>query len=547
MDGTKTFAQIFGQLASTVATYGIYALIVFLFWQASRIHKRLDAAREPAKALHYRRQSWALLALATLFLIAAGWLHLSASIDPGHRGLRGKLNGLLYYYQSNDGFVSHQISFEDNDRVYRRRGGVKGGKYGLGWMARTPNKYLIVTLQTQTQVDTPRPEAKDPARGVDVGPSRPTNRTRERSARIDLARRPANGSEYVHWYDTGTDCFFGRSISGDRYDLPWEDVASDTHMGAQGDIRRLLREVKAFLAPRALAQLAGSEPESSEQRRLALLLGDSDFEVQKAGRHLMTEIGSKAQPVWDSLLQSVIDARGADVAQASSDVLVHNLFVLAKGDDVVEVDAARLSKMAYAYYWVDDYERACELFELARDRHGSDDAEQAMAWEHRYAWGTALRHRDRFDEAQAQYRIALKVAPADRERAWTYNAMGLTASKRAKADPNARQEVRTHYEDAVALCRDCPAPLNNLAWELALGNATEKALQRALALSTRAVELEPGNANLLDTRGTILCKLGRRDEGVRLLQAAVDGAPERKPFTRRLRQCLAGETLSMDE
>jgi Tfp pilus assembly protein PilF len=65
---------------------------------------------------------------------------------------------------------------------------------------------------------------------------------------------------------------------------------------------------------------------------------------------------------------------------------------------------------------------------------------------------------------------------------------------------------------------DNPTVLNNHAWYLALQG---EQLDRAEACSRRALELSPGNANLLDTRAWVLHRMGRNAEALVAMEEAV--------------------------
>jgi tetratricopeptide (TPR) repeat protein len=62
---------------------------------------------------------------------------------------------------------------------------------------------------------------------------------------------------------------------------------------------------------------------------------------------------------------------------------------------------------------------------------------------------------------------------------------------------------------------------NNLAWELGAEFPSSSNLDRALKLSFRAVELEPGNQVSLNTRGVVLYRAGQFAEAVTVLEKSL--------------------------
>jgi tetratricopeptide (TPR) repeat protein len=74
------------------------------------------------------------------------------------------------------------------------------------------------------------------------------------------------------------------------------------------------------------------------------------------------------------------------------------------------------------------------------------------------------------------------------------------------------------YEKALRYNPDNVHVLNNYAYFLSL---EERDLERALAMSARVQELEPGNPTFVDTHGWILYKLGRYEEAKTALRQAV--------------------------
>lgn len=88
-------------------------------------------------------------------------------------------------------------------------------------------------------------------------------------------------------------------------------------------------------------------------------------------------------------------------------------------------------------------------------------------------------------------------------------------------EENNEDDAVRHYEIAIESQPDNIVVLNNLAWLYQDSNP-----ERALELSSRAVELFPENPDILDTHGWILHKQDRQEEAVEVLEKALELAPD---------------------
>ena len=136
------------------------------------------------------------------------------------------------------------------------------------------------------------------------------------------------------------------------------------------------------------------------------------------------------------------------------------------------------------------------------------------------------------------FREALRLAPTDslRGQLWgfigdTYHQMSEAASgrdvRRDSAAPPAKigmsakaaaKRCYQAYEKALAYRADNASVLNNYAYYL---SEEDRELERALAMSSRAIELEQNNATFIDTYAWILYKLGRYDEARKSMRQAL--------------------------
>lgn len=90
-----------------------------------------------------------------------------------------------------------------------------------------------------------------------------------------------------------------------------------------------------------------------------------------------------------------------------------------------------------------------------------------------------------------------------------------------------------HFERAIELNSKLAVVMNNLAWLLA-NDPAHQDLDRALGLVEAALKERPDDASFLDTRGTILLKLGRHREALKDLEAALAGVRDRAGVHARL-------------
>lgn len=116
--------------------------------------------------------------------------------------------------------------------------------------------------------------------------------------------------------------------------------------------------------------------------------------------------------------------------------------------------------------------------------------------------------------AEKEFRNAVKVASDPEIKSLSYVTL---ADHLATHSPNLRKAVR-YYRKALDINPDNTSALNNWAYYASLkGEGLEEALEK----STRACELEPTNANFLDTKAWILHLLGRNEEAKEVMKQAI--------------------------
>jgi Flp pilus assembly protein TadD len=129
------------------------------------------------------------------------------------------------------------------------------------------------------------------------------------------------------------------------------------------------------------------------------------------------------------------------------------------------------------------------------------------------------------DKARADLQglLARGEAPA-----MVHFALGLDAYQHGNLD-----QARVHWERAQQLDPRAPTIANNLACALLEGKNPD--LPRALDLANLALQRSPNDPNFRDTRGRILARMGKWQESLADLEAALPGSPDNP----RLHQALA--------
>ena len=145
------------------------------------------------------------------------------------------------------------------------------------------------------------------------------------------------------------------------------------------------------------------------------------------------------------------------------------------------------------------------------------------------AKGHAATWAERYPEALKAYKNSLRHADSDSLRGATWGFIGDTwhriANRSREADRRsaatrrkAAAESYKAYDRSLRYWPDNAAVLNNYAYYLAVEG---RDLDRALALSSRVVELTDNNPTYLDTHAWVLFRLGRAEEARKIMQQAV--------------------------
>ncbi|MDE6445676.1 MAG: tetratricopeptide repeat protein [Alistipes sp.] len=142
------------------------------------------------------------------------------------------------------------------------------------------------------------------------------------------------------------------------------------------------------------------------------------------------------------------------------------------------------------------------------------------------AKGNALSYSGRHAEALKAYKRSLAFADTDSLRAVIWGVTGDTWHQIAAKTPSAKSAERRKalkscfgaYDRSLKLSPDNALVLNNYAYFLAEEGLE---LEKALAMSSRAVALTDNNPTYLDTQAWVLFRLGRPEEARKIMQQAI--------------------------
>jgi len=125
-----------------------------------------------------------------------------------------------------------------------------------------------------------------------------------------------------------------------------------------------------------------------------------------------------------------------------------------------------------------------------------------------------LSHLNGKEADAARDRLKGLLAAGGQDSAMLHFCLGSDAWQRGHLE-----EARQHFSLAYELAPQMPYVANNLALMLALGDRPD--LPRALAMIQPLADKFPNDPHLLETRGEILVKMGKWQEGVKCLELAL--------------------------
>ncbi|MDE6508136.1 MAG: tetratricopeptide repeat protein [Alistipes sp.] len=149
------------------------------------------------------------------------------------------------------------------------------------------------------------------------------------------------------------------------------------------------------------------------------------------------------------------------------------------------------------------------------------------------AKGNALSYSKHYGPALDAYRVSLRLADSDSLRGVIWGLTGDTwhqaavdsasaaRSQAARSTAARRKALKAcfrAYDRSLRFLPDNPLVLNNYAYFLAVEGLQ---LEKALAMSSRAVALTDNNPTYLDTYAWVLFRLGRTEEARKIMQQAI--------------------------
>ena len=127
--------------------------------------------------------------------------------------------------------------------------------------------------------------------------------------------------------------------------------------------------------------------------------------------------------------------------------------------------------------------------------------------------------RSEYKDAITIFELGLDVSDNDADRSKMCGYIGDIYHEMGKDN-----KAFKYYRKALKYDSDNAMVLNNYAYFLSL---LDKELDKALSMSTRAIELEPNNATYVDTHAWVLHRLGRNDEAKSVMSTALSLSAQR--------------------
>ena len=134
------------------------------------------------------------------------------------------------------------------------------------------------------------------------------------------------------------------------------------------------------------------------------------------------------------------------------------------------------------------------------------------------ALGDVLRREDRFEAAAAAYTNAVTRIDRDQARHWfLFYSRGISYER-----SDQWEEAEADFRHALTLAPDQPNVLNYLGYSLVEQNRN---LDEALGMIQRAVAARPTSGYIVDSLGWVFYRLGRYEEAVAPMERAVELEP----------------------
>jgi tetratricopeptide (TPR) repeat protein len=245
---------------------------------------------------------------------------------------------------------------------------------------------------------------------------------------------------------------------------------------------------------------------AQDGRALRQRLANSSLETQVWAIRILVQEGSRSYKfIGDSL------------EKFEGETLDKGLLISNLGRAVEQIEVAGQAappdlylKLALAFCGIQDFKSAARYFNKAGEAPLSKD-------DYYFLRGVAYAENGEYRKAIADYQIFLTKDKRAHSQAITRDNLGNAYSELKDYDSAIKQ-----YKEAMRIDPKVPSTYNNLA--MLYADRGEN-LQEALSLVNRALSLKPDSPWFKDTRGWILYKMGKRDDGLALLKEAAAALP----------------------
>jgi len=531
------------RLTELVAAHGVYALtVIAVFYLEWRARRNLHGAA-PRDHVYFRKAYTSILGLLIVLMAVSTTVWIYATFFYSYKGyIRGSVMELTEQpvrptAMQDPPKVIQQIVPQSFDIDLYQSKKIKDpdstdGQYDLGWVLLPRNDVRTVGFRFQHHYETIGVRGRlEPSADLSADSTSPAleKKTISRKFTIDLQRiqyAPGNSIDLVYEPDPDDATRrIGRMLlrgAGTAIPIPWEET--------QAGVRPVLGTVGerwgarswfpvAFAQTRSAAQKSAftdnGEYDPQFARVLKARLASPDLATQVQARRVLVDGGSRSFPFIRDALSA---PPGAD---HDASLLYQNL-----AEALMEIESGGAAappdiqlKFAAAFYEAGDYGSAAAFF----DKVGSGPFDNDEVYFRR---GFAYSQTAQYQKATKDYETYLTKVEARRPRAVTLTNLGIVAE-----DLQRREQAAAYYQKAIQADPSYPISMNNLAYLYA---ERGERLNEALVLANRALEKEPRNPLMKDTRGWILYKLGRHDEAIPVLKEAAALAPNETVIRKHL-------------
>lgn len=524
------------RLAELLAAHGVYALtVIAVFYLEWRARLNLHNAEQQDHAF-FRKAYTFILALLILLMAVSTTVWIYATFFYSYRGyIRGSVMELTEQpvrpvsIQDPPKVVQQIVPQSFDIDLYQSKK-IKApdsteGRYDLGWVLLPRDEVRTLGFRFQHHYEIMGVRGRlEPSADLSPLSGRPAfeKRTISRKFMIDLQQieyAPGNSIDLVYEPDPVDAArkigrILMRGAGSALVLIPWEDAQAGVRpvRGPAAD-RAAVRGwfPVVFAQARAAAQKSpfGDRGEYDPQfgRVLRARLASQDLATQLQARRVLVDAGRRAFPFMRDTLSASPDA--VDDSSLLHQNLADALIEIEAGGAVAPSDIPL--KLATVFYDAGDFGAAAAFF----DRAGNGPFSDAQV---HFRRGFAYSQTEQREKAIREYQTYLTKVESPRARAVTLTNLGLVAEDRRRGD-----EAVAYYQKAIKADPTYAIAMNNLAY---LSAERGDRMNEALRLADRALELEPKNPLIKDTKGWLLYKLGRYAEAVPILREAAALAPD---------------------